>query len=53
MSIHIWYSEDMDLWRWTLSDGNCMESGSCSTLKQAYKDVDELTALQPFCPVLQ
>ncbi len=56
MSIHIWYSEDMNLWRWTLSDGNGMESGSATTLHQTYKDLINLAdvmALQPPQPVLQ
>jgi len=41
MSINIWYNQDMNQWKWTLTDPSTfdMESGQQSDLRDAMNDV--------------
>ena len=38
MNLNIWYSRDVDQWRWTFTDDMEMESGSNSCLQTAMKE---------------
>ena len=38
MNLNIWYSRDVDQWRWTFTDDMEMESGSSSCLQTAMKE---------------
>ena len=42
MQIQLWYTEDLQRWRWTLTSGedsSMMESGSSPEIREAMDDV--------------